>query len=893
MSKEDFLAATQMAVDLSLDGTSQADLITNPQISKEANDNSVKIIKTACRACISNCGVLATVKNGRVVHLEGNPEDPMSKGHMCAKGLSGIQALYNPNRNKYPLIRVGKRGENKWKRISLNKAIDTIAHKLMTAKKDFGAESVFCSTGGGGNPEFWSISRFCNIFGTPNWFEPGCAQCYLPRMCVYDMMYGGTNASIADSNAQEIYFAHDTKMKSLVLWGADPSYSSPASGGSALVDLRAHGVKTVVIDPRMTPDAAKADVWLPVRPGSDVALQLAWIRYIIENRLYNRDFVMKWTNLPYLVNTETKMEWRATKSADSNQPDTFMVWDQTTHSPQPLAYPWNENLDVALEGTHVIDGVIYKTGFQLLKERVEAYTLEKAAKICWVPKDKIEEAILTFTNNMPGGLCIGVATDQSPNSAQAAMAAGIIDMLMGDVERPGALLQRFGSAGATNMIGYCVPPAQAKLPDEQLKKRLGTIEHKGLHMWLAAHAPSVLHAIETGDPYPLRVWLERSGNKLVNLADSQRWAKATKKVNFIVHMYMYPTSFSAYADMLLPTEEWLETDMIVESCNKLIARQAVTHLWETIDETVIWSKLARRCAELGHEGCKKAFDAEYMGDDLPYWDSMEELLDANLKNTKFTWQQLKDEAPVAYMSERSYRSYYTYLKPNATGQPQGFPTPSKKLELYLESMITLGRTGQPYSNCELPEASQDYDPLPYYEEPYESPLPGNKLAAEYPLVMTNGRIPYYHHGTLRNVAWTRELYPAPEVWIHPQAAKKYGIKDDQWIWVESLRGKVRGIAHITSGINPGSVYMERFWAPENLNSKTHGWQEMNVNVLSRSKAPYNDVFGTYTLRGYLVKVYPAPEGAPKGVYLEPKEFKAFLATPSAKTPDITKGEIVQ
>ena len=635
-----------------------------------AGEDSVVKIKTACRACISNCGVIATVKNGQVVHLEGNPEDPMSKGRMCAKGLSGIQALYNPNRNKYPLIRVGERGENKWKRISWDEAIDIIAHKLMEAREEYGAESVFCSTGGGGNPEFWSISRFCNIFGTPNWFEPGCAQCYLPRMAVYDMMYGGTNASIADSNAQEIYFDKNTKMKCLCLWGADPSYSSPACGGGAVADLRAAGVKTVVIDPRMTPDAAKADVWLQIRPGSDVALQMAWIRYMIAENLYNREFVLKWTNLPYLVNTKTKMLWRASISQDKAQPDTFMVWDKNTNSAKPLEYPWNDSYDVALEGTFEIEGETYKTGFTLLKECVEEYTLAKAAEICWLPQDLIEKAIRTFCENTPGGLCIGVATDQSPNSAQAAMAACIIDLLMGNVEQPGSLLQRFGTAGATNMIGYCVPPAQSKLPDEQLKKRLGGTEHKGLHMWLAGHAPSILHAIETGEPYPLRVWLERSGNKLVNVADAARWAEASKKVPFIVHMYMYPTSFSAYADMLLPTEEWLETDMIVETCNKLMARQAVTHIWETIDETVIWSKIARRCAELGHEGCQKAFDPEYMGADLPYWDSMEELLDANLKNTRFTWDELKKTAPIEYMSEEEYRSYYIYKKVDpATGKP--------------------------------------------------------------------------------------------------------------------------------------------------------------------------------------------------------------------------------
>lgn len=115
----------------------------------------------------------------------------MTKGAMCLKGLSGINALYHPNRNKYPMIRVGSKDENKWKRISWKEAIDTIAHKLMDTRAKYGAEAVFCSTGGGGNPAFRSISRFCNIFGTPNWYEPGCAQCYLPRTLAYGIMYGG------------------------------------------------------------------------------------------------------------------------------------------------------------------------------------------------------------------------------------------------------------------------------------------------------------------------------------------------------------------------------------------------------------------------------------------------------------------------------------------------------------------------------------------------------------------------------------------------------------------------------------------------------------------------------------------------------------------------------
>ncbi|WP_406541399.1 molybdopterin-dependent oxidoreductase [Clostridium ljungdahlii] len=231
-NRSDFLNATNITgITSAVNGSSG--LVKSESVQDDAS-SATKIVRTCCRACISNCGVIAHVKNGRVIKLEGDPENPMNKGSMCAKGLSGIQALYNPNRNKYPMLRVGKRGENKWKRISWDEAIDILAKKLMETREKYGAEAVICSTGGGGNPEFWSISRFCNVFGTPNWFEPGCAQCYLPRTLANDLMYGGSDYSIADSNCLEIYDTDETPIKCLVMWGSAPSYSSPAMGGAPL-----------------------------------------------------------------------------------------------------------------------------------------------------------------------------------------------------------------------------------------------------------------------------------------------------------------------------------------------------------------------------------------------------------------------------------------------------------------------------------------------------------------------------------------------------------------------------------------------------------------------------------------------------------------------------------
>ena len=689
------------------------------------------------------------------------------------------------------------------------------------------------------------------------------------------MMYGGTDPSIADSNALEIYDPDTTPIKCLVLWGTDPSYSCPSSGGRAVNELRARGVKTISIDPRFTPDAAKADIWLPIRPGTDVALMLCWIRYILVNRLYDEEFVMRWTNLPYLADVETKMLLRPEKGKNG-EPDTFMVWDTKTDSMQPLEYPWNDKLEPALFGIYEVDGKVYKTGGQMLLEQADAYTLERAAKICWLDADRIEAAIRMFAENTPGGLAIGVATDQTPNSVQAAMGAATIDMLLGNVERPGSLMQRFRTSGVLKVPNYPVPVATKMLPPEQLKKRLGGNDHKGLHIWYAGHPGSVLNAILTGEPYQPRVWIDRSGNKLGVLAESGKWAQAIEKLDFIVHMYMYPTSFSAYADILLPTEEWLETNMIVETCNMLVARQAAVHLWETMDETLIWSKLAKKCAELGHENCKKAFDAQFMGEDLAYWDSMDEFFNHFTPAVGMTWKEMKEKAPFEYLTKEEWKTYYVYKNiDEKTGKPAGFPTPSRKLEIYLDSMITLGRTGQPFSPVELPPVEKDYEPLPYYLEPVESPVKDDETAKEYPLVMTNGRVPFYHHSTLRNIPSLREMYPVPEIWIYPDTAKKYGIEPDDWVWVESPRGKIRAKALITKGINPGTVCMERFWHPETLTTKTHGWQETNVNVLSKSSAPYNDVVGTHTLRAFQVKIYKA-DGAPEGIWTKPEDFKTWL-----------------
>jgi len=887
LNRRDFLKATAAAGTVVSVG-SLVDTALVPK-AEAATQPGTKIVRTNCRNCTADCGVLAHVRDGRVIKLEGDPEFRRSEGALCPKGLSGIQALYHPNRNKYPMKRVGKRGENKWKRISWKQAVDEIAHKIMEIREKYGAEAVMGSTGGGGNPNFYTVARFMNSFDSPNWFEPGAAQCYLPRTLMYHLSYGlygtlqGQNTSLGDSNGVEAYFYKDLAMKSMVLWGTAPSYSGPSQAGRVLAECRARGMQTVVIDPRFTPDAAKADVWLPIRPGTDVALGLCWIKYIIEHKLYDEDFVLRWSNLPYLVDTKTKLFVRESDIKKGGSDDTYVVWDEKTKSAKPLPYPYDENLTPALEGTYKVNGKIYKPSFQLLKERADPWTLEKAGEVCWLKPDKIEQAINIFAKDaVPSNVCLGVATDQNPNSAQSAHMSAILHVLMGAFEKPGAVLQRYEDKG----IGGKLRSSKLKklLSEKQLKKRLGMIEHKGLLQWWTAQPNAILQAMTTGKPYKVKAWLERSGNKLGTAANTSAWVEGMKNLDLIVHFFMYPTSFSAYADYLLPAVEWLETDFHTADFNVATARQAVTHTYETINEYTFFAQLAKRCAELGHEGCKRAFDPKVTYPEPPYFETYDGALDDWSQFFGMTWEQYKKKTPFEYVPMERFRRYYVYKEIDPkTGQPKGFATQTRKVEAYMESLITLGRTGKPYTTYPLPPASKDYDPLPYYLEPDENP--DTALGKDYPLVMTNGRLPYWHHTTLRNIPYLREIKPYAEIWINPLDAKKYGVVQDDWVKVESIRGKITAKALVTEGIAEGVVYMERFWNPETLNTPTHGWKEMNVNMLSKNTAPYNDIIGTYTLRGYQVKVSKASK-APKNVWTKPEQFQPWMPEVTEKTKKV-------
>lgn len=877
-----------------------------------------KVVKTSCHGCIQMCPARAYIENGVVVKLEGDPDAPVSRGSLCLKGLNQLHTMYSPRRVLHPLKRAGQRGENKWEVISWDEALDLAAEQITSTIDKYGPYSFFASVGGGGSYSFMEAMTLPMAFGSPTVFEPGCAQCYLPRYAMAKYMYGGNDQSIADNAVQEIFKVEDNKADIVVLWGAQPSVSQTAESGRGMAELRAKGVKTIVVDPNFSPDAQKADVWLPVRPGTDTGLLLCWFRYIFENKLYNEQFTKFWTNLPFLIDPDTKLPVKAEELFDdfvsptpANTP-AYVCLDASTGEPKPFVFslPEDAEVDPEIFATVEIDGKQYKSAGQIYKEEADPWTLERTAENCWLQADKIEEAIKLYTSASVAGIANGVASDMTESASQVPLGCMGLDAIMGYVDIPGCTMTQYGTGVVANPVSRPVTyhngfdgmfsdmygcGAVVGLSDEEnaeriasfdpavqeqfgrlLLDRLGMKDHKGLYTWCHSHIPTVREAIATGEPFKPRVWFDMSGNKLAMLGNAKSWYEVFPEIDFIIGQYPMLTSFHVEAaDLVFPVREWLEEPMVnMTQLNTQWLQNECVHIGETVSHSIPAAQVIERCKEKwggtmpglvpGYIG--SATEAEVKASvaaalQAPGWDEL-------VANT--------DKYVPYVIPPEDYWHYKQYETIVDDGLPAGFGTESRKFEVYCTLLLKMARTGYPFCYPFEQEACEDYSPICTYIEPAESPLDDD----EYPFVLTSGRVPYFHHGTMRHAAFARELFPTAEIRINTRTAAELGIEHMDWVKVSSRRGEVHARAYLTEGVAPRTVWMERFWNPECYDesqpNKTAGWRECNVNVLTKNDAPFNEVFGSYTNRGFTVKIEKSEK--PSNVWVEPHEFEPFMPT---------------
>jgi thiosulfate reductase/polysulfide reductase chain A len=237
-------------------------------------------VPTFCEICFWNCGVVAHARKNRILHLTGHPDHPSAQGKLCGRGNAGAGFVTDPDRLKHPMVRVGKRGEGKFERVGWKTAYQVIAEGFERIKKRYGPEALALFYHGKGGP---MLRTMMVAYGTPNFAAPAYAQCKGPRDVAYKLTFGEPVGSPEPLDLE--------RTKCVVLFGSHLGENAHNSQVQELVRARARGASLVVLDPRLSTVASRADVWLPVKPGSDTAVLLAWLHLLIKRETYHRPFV--------------------------------------------------------------------------------------------------------------------------------------------------------------------------------------------------------------------------------------------------------------------------------------------------------------------------------------------------------------------------------------------------------------------------------------------------------------------------------------------------------------------------------------------------------------------------------------------------------------------------
>jgi anaerobic selenocysteine-containing dehydrogenase len=593
----------------------------------------VEIKKSYCGLCHPRCGTLLHIENDRIVKMTGDPEHPVTRGAICERGRFMPDHVYHPQRLNHPLKRVGDKGGGQWQKLTWNQALDEVAEKLSALKERYGAETL-AFTHGTKRTYHWDCRRFFNLFGSPN----TCGVnniCMCPSYATEYATYGGMAWS-------DIMGA-----QCIVIWGNNASKSSPIGIHAQLVRARKRGAGLIVIDPRRTKEAEMADLWLQVRPGTDIVLMLGWIRLIIEENLYDHDFVAKWT-----VGFEDLKG-----AAASYTPEKV---SQITSIPAELVVQ-----SARMYATSI--PAVIPFGYGLDKQGINATQCARGRAI-----------LRAITGNLEilGGETFSTAGDIGK----------ILDWEHLEINDTLPQSQRVKQLGADRYPFFGFPGWER---NQETNKKLPHGYVAAPEAWHSnlAHARDVLNAAITGKPYPVTAAITLASNPLLSFPNTKRVFEALRSLQLYVVMDYYLTPSAALADYVFPASSTVEQPELWLTGNFCMAcQQGIEPLYERRNSYDFYRGLGIR---LGQK-------------DYWPWETVEKVYDYCLEPVGLTFQELAGQYGI--FGKREYRRYETYGFGTPSGKVELRSSIFEELEL---SSLPVYR--QPvWSPSGSPDLARDY-----------------------------------------------------------------------------------------------------------------------------------------------------------------------------------------
>ncbi|MCH9675762.1 MAG: molybdopterin-dependent oxidoreductase [Gammaproteobacteria bacterium] len=532
-----------------------------------------------CTSCDGFCPVAAKVRDGRVVKVTTR-EHPFFKDVICMKGAYAPKSFAHPERLMHPLKRVGARGDGNWQQVSWDDAMDDIADRLTKVVDQYGPESlaVASSVANYGNDNGLS-RRFMNLLGTPN-FISGVAYCMGNTAAVNRMVYGWyPRGDVLNSQC-------------IVLFGHDPRRHSWTLEYKSIRMAQANGAKLIVLDPRKSQNAEVADVWLPLRAGTDAAMTLGWLNVIIEEGLYDKDFVRDWT-VGFDAFAQRVRQYPLSRVAEITGVDAELIAKAARMYAEatPACIPWSPITDQQVSSTSAIR---LQCALRALTGNIDV---------------KGGEMFVGFNPGVRSDSEIELHGELS--DAQKAKQLGAEEFPVftyRGMEALGDATERVWGNRWANLVGGCY----------------------------MANPMAVFKAMADSDPYPVRAFISLANNTLMSFANTKRIYDGLMKQDLIVTYEHMMTPTAQLSDYVLPGDSWLERSCIMAG----VSAKAMEPPGECKGGTYFWHELAKRMG---------------LGEHFP-WATDEAMLDYRVEPGGTDWEAVVETGrlPKAGYEERKY-----------------------------------------------------------------------------------------------------------------------------------------------------------------------------------------------------------------------------------------------